>query len=395
MQVALNGQLIGQRPLPRSTVLMVPVEGRTEGSGARIRFSDYWTQTAFSGYFKNLALFRRALSLSEVREISSLPPESENLDRNISDKAERMRARTEARGQALAKAEQGAALVAEAAAGPAIYATLVRQSMPTGFWPMDEDDRDGGCANHKYENSKLLVTPAEQVNTVQKSKKVSFDSTDGGMVWSLSCESRHQASILFGESGPMTARGAPGFRSVLFQGGSVRSPDGVLCKWMSEPIDRQGSVQGKRETVPQRGLTTGETGDWRPLAARRAVATPLLDFTFEMWIRRTDPAAAGKGSGPFSGVGDDDKFRMETLISFGSDTRPLPGSAWWRLTSSDGRLDFVIEGDSRPVGPCPSALNGGKELRDFDWHHVAVSRTSSPDEVQILYFESSRFRLHT
>lgn len=44
-----------------------------------------------------------------------------------------------------------------------------------------------------------------------------------------------------------------------------------------------------------------------------------------------------------------------------------------------GRLNFHVEGEARAVGPCPEAA-----ITDLEWHHVAVTRTSDADEVNLV-----------
>jgi hypothetical protein len=392
-QVALNGRLVGQRPLPKSSILVIPEAVMTGNGGASLRFNDYWTQTAFSGYFKNLALFRRALSLSEVCAMSSLPLPQANLERLSTNDAKMLTNKEERRTSekvlAIATAEKTAAAVAQAAAGPAVYGMLVRQSAPIGFWPMGELRDNGECADHSNEDPLLqehmdsvaiaAAADAAEIRLVKPGNlvhgRIRGAPAISSIIRSLVCETRHRGGLLMGETGPMTGPGRPGFRGVLFQGGSVRSADGLLCDFVGE----------SRETALKESAGAQSSAQ-RNVKSKEPAITLLKDFTFEMWIRRTDPAAEGMGSGPRIGIGEESNMRQDTLLSIGSDSRPLPGSAWWRFTSDEGRLDFAIEGEKRPVGPCPSASNGGRELRDLNWHHVAVSRTANPKEVYLCRF---------
>ncbi len=381
----MDGRLVGQRALPRRCVPTVSggsdsISGAGSIGEARLRLSDYATQTAFGGYFKNLAFFRRALGLSEALSVSSLPPPATALG----GEAARRTAATAAAEAAAAKArvaaaKTAAAAKAEAEAGPVVYARLVRQSRPTGFWPMDEqagtvfDDRSsdtgstaaGPTAASSHASAAGMLGAG--VGRVSYGVGGATAAPLGAGAGPLRCEAVHRAGLVLGEAGPLTPLDRPGFRAALFQGGGARSADGALCDWIDEPDANATGLSGFDKDRRQR---------------RRRRATPLLDFTFELWMRRTDPAATGSGSGPSSGGGGTTlTARYETLLSLGSESRPLPGAAWWRLGAADGRLDFAIEGEARPVGPCPPAAGGGREIRDLEWHHLAVTRTSRTDEV--------------
>ncbi len=389
----MDGRLVGQRALPRRCVPNVSScsNGGVDGDGGigetRLRLSDYATQTAFGGYFKNLAFFRRALGLSEALALSSLPPPPATALGLGGEAAKRTAAKAAAEAAAakarVAAAKAAAAAKAEAEAGPTVYARLVRQSRPTGFWPMDEqtggvfEDRsnNAGSAAASHTASSSYVPAAGIVDAgigrVRYGVGGATEALLGAGAGPLRCEAVHRAGLVLGEAGPLTPPDRPGFRAALFQGGGARGADGALCDCVDEPAAAADGFSGADNGGRQR-------------RRRRAVPTPLLDFTFELWMRRTDPAAARGSSGPgLGGGGARLPAQQETLVSLGSESRPLPGAAWWRLGAADGRLDFAIEGEARPVGPCPAASCGGREIRDLEWHHVAVTRTSRPDEVSV------------
>ena len=391
-QVALEGVLIGQRPLPRRAVPVIPAADASGRGGARLGLSDYRTQTAFSGYFKNLAFYRRPLTLLEALAMSSLPPSSKKELASVETK-QRVKAAETRKAEEVKKATASAA---EAAAGPAVYANLVRRSCPVAFWPMDESN-GLECADRVQHDfippqtgeaaavSAVAAAAGIEVSRTFQGDRSVVNQTQSGKnkVGPLICEAIHRAGIVLGEPGPMSHTDRPGFRAALFQGGAMRSSEGALCDQMPGFTSTLDMRSGKKHHEQQLVLSTG--GNYvsgRGTSGVQTAVTQLLDFTFEMWIRRTDPAAGGSGSGWQASSRDQViHSRAETLLSLDSEARPMSGALWWRLLAAEGRLDIAIEGEARPVGPCPSATNGGRELRDLDWHHVAVSRTSSPDEV--------------
>ena len=136
--------------------------------------------------------------------------------------------------------------------------------------------------------------------------------------------SKTPAGIIKGDIGPPRVGGT----SICLQGGVIRSKPGGICQHSS---NLGGNVE--IHAVP--------------------------DLTLELWLRRTIDALNPR----------------ETLVSIDSEVKSQENALSIFLTPT-GQIDVALSGCSRTVGPCPVGA-----IRDLEWHHVAISRTSDPSVV--------------
>ena len=333
--VCLEGRCVGQSSLPRGRKL------RVSHSDASVCVGDSSCYGAFSGYFRNLAVYRRSLTLAEMQVMST---------RGLSSK-KKPRAIDEEGGSSSAKASKEGGKGPDTAKPPAKkkvdYVSIVQGDSPFGFWPLEElgttiDCLDRATKEDEDEAGGGLGNALLQSMGVSGSGEAAKGAAGGDgevIVRNMLYEKKHKASVVKGKFGPKSIESDDGkFKStaVMFQGGCIRGEEGGLCLTKEEPKDARGGM-----------------------APRKKLSTSWADLTFEAWIQRVSPFPN----------------ECETIASYNSELMPQAGAPWFFMDAK-GRLNFHIEGEARAVGPCPEAA-----ITDLEWHHVVVSRTSDPDEV--------------
>ena len=284
---------------------------------ARVALANFASCGCLSGRVKNLAVYTRALRVMEAQTMTTRVPAP------TVGWSEEVGVDSNKSKRAKAKAGDQDDNAGEESKPPEVW----YEELVLGTPAVSGAARRGPCPQGYWPMQESAETGGGTcLDVSHKGSDVLDAGQDLRSPGKLVCEARIAGAITRGDVGPPSIGGV----SVCLFGGCLRSAAGAMCK------------------VPNVSGATAETH-------------ALPDLTLELWVRRTVPAARGNP--------------RETLVSADAEAQPLHHALSWFLTS-DGLLDVAIAGCERTVGPCPEAA-----IRDLEWHHIAVSRTSDPRRV--------------
>jgi len=211
----VDAEMLATRSLPEGAVLHV------DPHDARFSLANFGSRAAWSGRFRNLAVYSRALRVLEAQTMTTLcntlqhtatqtmttlPPPAPRVlnDRNHPSSDKNTPPVEEEEEEEEEEAE-------------ARFETLVLASHPDGYWPMQEIEGSLCC-----DKSRVALSSNTRANTHANTTH----AQGVGPARNLMYESRFVGGVSKNDTGPPRVGGF----SVCLQGGSIRSSAGGMCK---------------------------------------------------------------------------------------------------------------------------------------------------------------------
>jgi len=191
----VDAEMLATRRLPEGAVLHV------DPDDARFALANFGSRAAWSGRFRNLAVYSRALRVLEAQTMTTLSPLPPRVLNERNPSSDQKTTPVEAEEEE------------EEEEAEARFETVVLASDPDGYWPMQET-QGSLCAD----KSRVALSNNTDANATH--------AQDVGPARNLMYESRFAGGLSKNDTGPPRVGGM----SVCLQGGTIRSSVGGMCK---------------------------------------------------------------------------------------------------------------------------------------------------------------------